>query len=204
MSPTFWIKKFRDNLNKIWTWISRHNSNFDNLNINKHVNYISLTVALGSKTKNRNYPRSQPEKFCHFFREIFRFAEFFVLDASEIQILMFQSKTWVIWVRKSFASTISIRFSLEISIFHQKWLFLIKNQTYLPWKHGHVRLKIIVMSTFSYRINHQKQNFSSKITIFLVKWLILGVVCCQHWTIGVKILELKQQVLITGLNSLVL
>ena len=39
-SPYFRIKKFRDNLNKIWTWILRHNSNFDNLNINKHVNYI--------------------------------------------------------------------------------------------------------------------------------------------------------------------
>ena len=41
-------------------------------------------------------------------------------------------------------------------------------------------------------------NFSSKMTRFLVKMSILGVVCCQHWTIGVKILELKQQVLITG------
>ena len=116
MSPTFRIKNFRDNLNKIWTWISRHNSNFDNLNINKHVNYISLTVALGSKTKNRNYPRSQPEKFCHFFCEIFWFAEFFVLDTSEIPVFMFQFKIRVI----STFSIVFLLFLIENSYFSSK------------------------------------------------------------------------------------
>ena len=60
------------NFGTIWTKLLnldflRHNSNFDNLNINKHVNYISLTVALDSKTKNRNYPRSQLENFLSVF-----------------------------------------------------------------------------------------------------------------------------------------
>ena len=195
MSPTFWIKKFRDNLNKIWTWISRHNSNFDNLNINKHVNYI---FDRGSRIKNEKSQLSKVTtwKVLSLFprnislRWIFRFRH------KPNTNFKLQSKIRVILVRKP------IRPHFR-SYFYSKITFFTKNQMYFPQNHGHVRLEK-VMSTFSYRINHQKQNFSSKITIFLVKWLILGVVCCQHWTIGVKILELKQQVLITGLNSLVL
>ena len=121
------------------------------------MSIISLTVALDSNMKNRNYLRSQPENFCQFFLR--KFAEYYILETMKIRTGQFKFvfKDKVILVSKMKLFDIINEFSIKNDMF--SWSFqgnVLKNWSILVQK---------LHAYCSYKINEfliKNDSFSSK------------------------------------------
>ena len=169
-SPYFRIKKFRDNLNKIWTWILRHNSNFDNLNINKHVNYI---FDRGSQFKNEKSQLSKVTTRKLFVsvstkvRWIFHFRE--QLNKNESSRVETRNNG-------HFDSKIT-NFGFEIRFLYENWFDFATYRLFLDQKLG-IEMEPLALANIRGKYHFCLKmsrllpifsNFSSKMTRFIAK-----------------------------------